>query len=583
MATPPITNFFFKRGTDAEHAPGLPSSYIAPQPTRATYKAPSTVAPNPALNTAGHGRTTKNYSAKVKEEVALYAMEHGIVAACSKYCTIPRTTIRNWVAKAERFRQEAAAAAPAEVGAVDFAGTHALADGRSWNGRRLPDALMDALFDWFHAAREAGLGISRLQLRARVLKLVTDMCPGMLACNGGWLACQGGMLRELEKELNLGRRVATTAKRGSVDSVENIRTLFIARVAYICNAFSIPKRLVFHMDETGVKLLPVSQSTLNVRGAKAVAIRHSDDKRQVTCVVAGDLDGSILPGQVIFAQGAAARLPKVSGLHTTTSENHWAQPHTTIEWLETVLRPAADAARAALQLPPQQHALLLWDVYASHRCEEERTYIADALPWLKLVFVPANCTGFLQPADVSLNKPFKTRVRQLAEHWLAEQYDAGKIPDLRIRNLRHLAAEWMKDALSYLATTDAAENGLRRIGLHTCWRADIINQAQAWHKAGHLWKSHSPNDVVALAGEVASAAVRRSIPPPQVEVSDDEAPHAAAAQVRTVGTKRKRVFHCSFCKKPGHTKPTCERYKDAKAARKLLIERAARESAAKAE
>lgn len=243
-----------------------------------------------------------------------------------------------------------------------------------------------------------------------------------------------------------------------------------------------------------------------------------------------------------------------------------------------MLRPAAEAAKSVHELPADQHTLLLWDVYASHRCEQVRSYIADALPWLKLVFVPANCTGFLQPADVSLNKPFKTHVRQSAESWLADQFDAGKVPDLRIRNLRPLAAQWMRDALNYLGTTDAASNGLRRIGLHTCWRADIVNQAQSWHRAGHLWQSQSRNDVVALAGEIESTSVRPSVLPLQVEVSDDEDPHDAT-HVSTAGTKRKRVFHCSFCRKPGHTKPTCSRYKEAKEARRHVANRAASEQA----
>lgn len=308
MATPPITRFFCKQSTDDDAVLPLPTTYKPPQRQRAAGTQPEFVAASPTPETEGPIRNTKNYSAKLREEVTLYAMENGIVAARSKYPAIPRTTIRNWVSKAERFRQDAIEAAPAGLAAVDVAGSHAFVDGRSWNGRRLPDKVMDDLFDWFQSAREAGLGISRLHLRARILRLVSDMCPSILASNGGWLTCHDGLLREIEKEMNLGRRAATTAKRGAVDSMENMRSLFIARVAYTCSAFNIPKCLVFHMDETGVKLLPVSQSTLCVRGAKAVTIRHSDDKRQVTCIVAGDLEGSILPGQVghIFTGGGCS-------------------------------------------------------------------------------------------------------------------------------------------------------------------------------------------------------------------------------------------------------------------------------------
>lgn len=35
-----------------------------------------------------------------------------------------------------------------------------------------------------------------------------------------------------------------------------------------------------------------------------------------------------------------------------------------------------------------------------------RTY-----PWIKLLYVPANCTSVLQPCDIALNKPFKGALR----------------------------------------------------------------------------------------------------------------------------------------------------------------------------
>ena len=310
------------------------------------------------------------------------------------------------------------------------------------------------------------------------------------------------------------------------------------------------------MDETGVHLLPVSKRTLAARGSRVVPITHSDDKRQITCIVGGDLTGKLLPPQVIYGPGAKNRLPSVPGVHTTWSDNHWASFTTTTQWLMEVLLPAAMSAKQASGLPDDHPCLLTWDVYSSHRSTEVRQFIADHIPWLRLVYVPANCTDFLQVADVSLNTPFKRRLRQLCEQWLIQgMVRDGKV-DTTLRSLRIQAARWTKLALDSVAETDAAVNGIRKVGLAQAFRQDWISKAMSLHSAQHLWASASRNDIVAAAGMPGTAAVAIPPPPAVLDMSDDEAAAAAAAP-----RPRVRIYHCSFCKKRGHTKARCSIFK----------------------
>lgn len=429
-----------------------------------------------------------------------------------------------------------------------------LADSRQGNGFRLPGKVYDALHDWFHKLRSEGVAVSRRLLRAQVISELQKNCSKILKSEGGWLTCGERMMKSLEAELNVSRRKATTAKRGSVESKENMREIFIARVSYVCNTHDIPRSLVFHMDETSVSLLPTEKRTLHSRGAKAVPIQHSDDKRQITCVVAGDLEGRLLPGQVIFEHGAAKRLPKVPGLFCTTSPKHWSTFETCCEWLDDILVPAAMERKRALKLAADRPACLIWDVFSAHRSEAIRSYIGERYPWLKLVFVPANCTDFLQPADVSLNAPFKSRMCELSNSWLAQQLEEGKKPDLRVGTLRPLVAQWISTALEGVGATDAAINGIRRVGLHTVWRIDVVNRAKALHAAGHLWQSASRNDIVAPAGDAPAAASLPATTPAAVALSDESEPETL---MPTAGRKRRRPYHCQLCRKRGHTKPTC--------------------------
>lgn len=504
---------------------------------------------------------------ELKVEMTEYALMHGQAAALRRYPAAKQSTLQRWVAKCRADRARALALAPAGAAAI---GTHigeSTADLRVNNGRQLPADVYDSVFDWFHQMRAAGNAVSSLLLRSQVLHLVGSRHPHLLVENGGWLTCSNAMLASLRDQLNVSRRKATTAKRALVEKKEQIRDIFLSRVSFVCNQHGVPPSLAFHMDETGVLLLPVPKHTLHSRGSKVVTISHSDDKRQVTCIVGGDLAGGMLPGQMIMERAAASRLPKVEGLHITTSHNHWATDVTTMEWLETVLKPAAMEAKKKLQLEPDHAAVLLWDVFASHRSAAVRAHIEQHMPWLKLVYIPANCTDFLQPADVALNAPFKARLRELSSAWLASQLDAGTAPDLRIRRLRPLAATWTKQALDYVATTDAAKNGLKHIGLNHCWQAHKVAHARSLHEAGHLWNSMSRNDLVAPNGAAGAARVERGPDVSVVDLSESEDEKAAppdASAASQAGTKRRRPYRCSVCKKLNHTKAACPILRQAK-------------------
>ena len=46
--------------------------------------------------------------------------------------------------------------------------------------------------------------------------------------------------------------------------------------------YKIPPELVINWDQTGINIVPVSQWTMDVEGAKRVEITGIDDKRQIT-------------------------------------------------------------------------------------------------------------------------------------------------------------------------------------------------------------------------------------------------------------------------------------------------------------
>lgn len=92
-----------------------------------------------------------------------------------------------------------------------------------------------------------------------------------------------------------------------------------------------------------------------------------------------------------------------------TPDNHWSTVDSMIRYIENVLVLYTDKGKEELDLPIRQHAVAVVNIFCAHRCEE----VLDALSKDRIqhVFVPAGCTGELQPMDLSVNRELKTALK----------------------------------------------------------------------------------------------------------------------------------------------------------------------------
>ncbi len=98
-----------------------------------------------------------------------------------------------------------------------------------------------------------------------------------------------------------------------------------------------------------------------------------------------------------------------------------------------ILKPYIEEKIAVNHLPSDQRAILLIDCYPVHTGLEFRTYVWAEFPNIFLIFVPANCTGIFQPADVGLQRVIKHQLRQAALRFLVaehrQQIKSGLTPE----------------------------------------------------------------------------------------------------------------------------------------------------------
>ena len=72
----------------------------------------------------------------------------------------------------------------------------------------------------------------------------------------------------------------------------------------------IPSSLVINWDQTGIAIVPGSTWSMAPQGSRRVETAGMGDKRQITAVFAGTIDGKFLPFQLIYSDKTSACHPK---------------------------------------------------------------------------------------------------------------------------------------------------------------------------------------------------------------------------------------------------------------------------------
>ena len=73
----------------------------------------------------------------------------------------------------------------------------------------------------------------------------------------------------------------------------------------------VPCQLVFNWDQTAVHYVPTGQWIMHRYKKKIIPIANSDDKHQITAVLAVTLTGEFLPTQLIYLRKTQHCHPKV--------------------------------------------------------------------------------------------------------------------------------------------------------------------------------------------------------------------------------------------------------------------------------
>jgi len=325
--------------------------------------------------------------------------------------------------------------------------------------------------------------------------------------------CRESFVRKfLRDEMNWSLQHSTRPGKKVPDGVTYILTNAFFYLAYTISENSVTIELMVNTDQTLVTYAAGASETYAPKGSKQVEIVGKDEKRGFTLVFGVSMDGHVLPFQAIYTGSTPRSLPSPGApeYHRATEElkfriesggdNHWSTISTMQSYVQHILVPYFEGHRQ------DQNQICIWqiDCWSVHRSAEFRQWMYNTYPWIRIHYVPANCTGLFQPCDVGIQRVLKLAIRRSALQDIIndtmEQLERGVEPNMvtfekRLPVVRDRSVRWFvngyeainnpelvkkvipKDALSFTHSLDIT-TGFPTLFYWTEWFQPLLSKKE---------------------------------------------------------------------------------------------------------
>ena len=166
------------------------------------------------------------------------------------------------------------------------------------------------------------------------------------------------------------------------------------------------------MDETATMFDMPRDQTIDFVGSKSIYIVHSGHcKDRFTTVLTTVANGLMLIPYILFSKlknpPNKAKCPNEFNLLINACASGFMNENLIIDYDDKVVEPYSKKIGKKI--------LMIWDQHTSHKTPLVKEYFKSL--GHKLLYIPAGATDYLQPLDVSINKPFKAHMRNNWDEW----------------------------------------------------------------------------------------------------------------------------------------------------------------------
>ena len=228
------------------------------------------------------------------------------------------------------------------------------------------------------------------------------------------------MQKFLQEQINWSLCHSTCSGKKVPDGVTYILTNAFFCLTHTISENSVTIELIVNTDQTLVVYAAGTSETYAPKGSKQVEVVGKDEKRGFTVVVGISMSGDALPFQAIYAGSTPRSLPSPNSPdhHKATQtlkfhfesggNNHWSTLSTMQSYVQHILVPYFEDHRQ------DQNQICIWqiDCWSVHRSAEFRHWMYKTYPWIRIHYIPANCTGLFQACDVGIQRVLKLAIKR---------------------------------------------------------------------------------------------------------------------------------------------------------------------------
>ena len=360
--------------------------------------------------------TRMSFSNKFKLKAVEIAQQIGNRAA-AKQLRISETNVRRW-------RQEVVAISQAPKNKCCT---------KARTGAKFPQ-IDKQVCTFIDQKRNDGLGVSRSLIRLEALRIARQLgiSETEFKASPGW--CTRFMNRN-GYSIRTHTKIAQKLPKEFADKITNFQRYIIRlrlRTEYALDCIG-------NMDETPVTMDMVGNNTVDKVGKKTILLKTTGhEKCRYTVVLAYMADGTKLPPMLIFKRKTLPKVKWPKGVVVHAHPKGWMDEQGCDIWLEKVWRQRPGGVR-------NKKSLLVWDQFSAHLTPKVNSKVRALNT--DVAVIPGGLTGILQPLDVSMNKPFKTGLRQRWQSWMAsdDPKPCTKGGNLKAPSLDTLA-QWVLDS-----------------------------------------------------------------------------------------------------------------------------------------
>ena len=304
------------------------------------------------------------YSKRQRAQIGKYAADHGPTKAATHFSLLWKIPINESTARRLRSKYLDALSEACEEAPKDpkKAGEAVTVQTLETKERKRPlklGAEMDAAVqEYIESLRLTGTVANATVVMAAAEGIVAARDVTKLRQHdghfyGGHINITKNWARSILDRMGYVKRKCSTAGKTTISEFDEIKEVFLADVAAVAVMRNIPSDLIFNWDQTGLSIIPTGNWSMHKAGAKVVPIAHSDDKRQITAVLAANAMGEYLPPQLIYKGKTTRCHPDVTfppGWDIWHTDNHWSNEDTMKRYLEKIIISFVNRKRKELGL-----------------------------------------------------------------------------------------------------------------------------------------------------------------------------------------------------------------------------------------